>query len=123
MSTSVDRPVFKQLTRTGQIIFGVMIVPEKPGAARPATIGLGAWHGWPITAIAIFLAVTGLPVTFLLPRLIASSGRRQLERGMPVRPRASGDPGMIDEFPSTEEVQWAMIYQTLPILVAAMNEG
>ena len=90
-------------------------------ANRDAGTVLDAFVSGPfLTYTAILFAAIALPLSFVLPGIVATQQRRAVAAGKwPVPP----GPGMAPQAPATETGQLAVVYQTQLIIGAAMIEG
>ena len=88
-------------------------------AANPGGL-LDAFVSGPfITYIAIAFAVVLLPLSFVLPRIIAAQSRRAIAAGK----RSAPPQGFRPEAVATDTGQLAIVYQQQLIVGAAVNEG
>jgi hypothetical protein len=151
MSTINDENIINSMTRTLQIIAGALIVgvvlflgvatvmgPLVPAARAGAAPGRGAGAnaapqpatdsmdiGDIITWVAVLLAAIILPLSFVVPRYVASGIRRNIAAGKWTPPVAPNDPrGSISrEALQSDTGKLAFAYQTPFIIGAALNEG
>jgi hypothetical protein len=135
----IDQVTLQSRIIVGALILGVVVAlgvatvvdlrpntAAPPGArANPAQTRIEPEPDRPsmgtiITWVAVALAAMALPLSFVVPRLVAQQGRRAIAAGtwsatmkMPIAPEAS----------PTDADKLAMVYQTQLIIGAAMNEG
>ena len=98
----------------GTLAFGGVVLALRAAGRGPPPDG-------PIlTFLAGGLALMSLMMWQLLPRAVATRGRRQIAKGEFVAPRRSG---WLAELAATEEGGLLLLYQTCTILGAAALEG
>jgi hypothetical protein len=91
--------------------------------ARPASDGTD--FRVLLTWIAVAFAVMSLPMSFVVPGLIAQQNRRAIAAGTwpPASQRAATDRLIGPKESQTSTGQLAMVYQTQLIIASALNEG
>jgi hypothetical protein len=131
----IDRVTLQCRIIVGALILGVvgalgvaMVVDLRPNAVAPANPAQARSEpesersdmGTIITWVAVAFAAVTLPLSFVVPRLVAQQGRRAIAAGtwsatmkMPIASEPS----------PTDADKLAMVYQTQLIIGAAMNEG
>lgn len=142
MSTASEQDAIDKVTRTGQIIVGALIagvvvllavaslIDVRPKANAPpgAVAAAGADRngtGSLITYTALAFAAVLLPVSFVVPGLIAQQNRRAIAAGKWIPPGQGGPPDrqINPEALATDAGKLAVVYQVQHIIGAAMNEG
>jgi hypothetical protein len=113
-----------RLVRSLQIIVGMMALgtlafAAVAGALRAAGRGPPADEGPLLSYLAIGLAVMSIFMWQLLPRAVATRGRRQMASGTFAPPAR----GWLAELTGTEDGRLRLLYQTCTILGAATLEG
>lgn len=122
MSTVSDQDMIDQFTRICQIIVGALVsgVVIFLGIAASIDLGIRRPADPFITYTAIAFAAVVLPLSIVVPGIIAARGRRAIAAGKSTLPPP---PGIGPDALATEISQLAAVYQQQLIIGAAMNEG
>ncbi len=138
MSTANDQEFIARTTRTSQFIIGsltmglvifmglVILVPLEGVGAPPEK---AAAPQTPIfTYMALAFGVTGLLVSIVIPKVVATAERRKIAQGSWSPPGQDnyGQAGPSQEIPGgggDDTAKLVAVYQTQLIIGAALNEG
>jgi hypothetical protein len=134
MSTTNDQATIDSVARVGQIIAGAMIaaavvfigvsiVVDPMGSPRPAAGAIDFREM--ITWIAVAFAAILLPMSVIVPGLIARQNRQKIAAGkwMPPSGQNTGISPLSPETFHSDSGKLAVVYQTQSILGAALIEG
>jgi hypothetical protein len=129
--------VVSQVTRTLQIIEGALVAglliflaitvalnmqprnPRPPGEPPPARTPF-------LIYVALAFAAMSMPMSALVPRMIATNARKQIARGTWVpgrRPMAQMEAALAAGKEVPDEIKLLGVYQTQTIVGATLNEG
>jgi hypothetical protein len=126
MSTIGDQGYIEQVTRNGQIMVGALVAGVLLFLTIAVPVGPLAPHEIPfLTYAAVAFTALEVPLSFVVPSVIAKQNRRAIAAGTWTPPAQSGRPaqGQNAEALKTDAGKLATVYQMQLILGAALTEG